>query len=232
MQTNKTAPFFLLLVFTIATTSLTHAQTTYEDEPGFFTPVVESLYLRGGIFEETQLIGPAIGYRFNDTYDFTLHTEYISTDYNSNSSFSLINVGLTAGQTSRRNNDLILRNEVSVYHSFNLDLGNYQGINDPSLTSLLGSSSIYKSLKISDTITFLPNVGAHLGFGDYIPPYSSANLRQGFDGFVAGPQFGLDTNFSIGDSFSITAKPQYRLRYNLTHDHSVGTLTFNVIFNL
>ena len=96
---------------------------------------------------------------------------------------------------------------------------------------MLGVSSIYKKLSISEAITFMPNVGVLAGMGDHQPPFSSGNLRQGFDGFVAGPQLGLDTKFSIGDSFSITAKPQYRLRYNFTHEQSTGTHTFNVLFN-
>lgn len=223
--------FFLLLT----TATITQAQNTYEDNSGFFTPVVESLYLQGGIFEDTQLIGPAVGYRFNQQYDVNLHTEFLFSEWkagnSSNPKLSMLNLGITAGQINRWRNDLLLRNEFSFYHSFNLNLENHQGIPTPSLTSFLGVSSLYKSLPISNTITFMPNIGALIGLGDYQPPYSSANLRQGFDGFVAGPQLGLDTKFSISDSFSITAKPQYRLRYNFNHEYSTGTLTFNVLFN-
>ncbi|NIT57429.1 MAG: hypothetical protein GWN00_14710, partial [Aliifodinibius sp.] len=93
-------------------------------------------------------------------------------------------------------------------------------------------SSLYKLLRISDDITFMPNMGVLAGLGNYQPPASSGNLRQGFDGFVAGPQLGLDTKFSLGTSFSITIKPQYQLRYNFKYEQSGGTLTFNMIFNL
>lgn len=234
-RTTATISVFLFFLLLTTTTS-TYAQTTYEDNSGFFTPVVESFYLQGGIFEDAQLIGPAVGYRFNKQYDVSLHTEFLFSEWKFNNSdnpeLSMLNLGITAGQTNYWSNNILLRNELSVYHSFNLNLNNHQGIATPSLTSLLGASSLYKSLPISDAITFMPNFGVLIGLGDYQPPYSSANLRQGFDGFVAGPQLGLDTKFSFGDSFSITAKPQYRLRYNFNHDHSEGTLTFNVIFNL
>ena len=224
----------LILLLTI--TSISHAQTTYEDEPGFFTPVVESLYLRGGIFEDTQLIGPAVGYRFSNRYDISLHTEFLFSELkysgSNNPTLSILNLGITAGQTSHWNHNLLLRNELSAYHSFNLKLENYQGIANPTLTSVLGVTSIYKSLSISENITFMPNIGAMAGIGDYQPAISSGHLRQGFDGFAAGPRLGLDTKFNIGESFSITAKPQYRLQYNFTHEQSTGTLFFNVIFNL
>ncbi len=237
MQPYKAALLSLLFLFTIATTSVTHAQTTYEDDPGFFTPVVESLYLQGGIFEDTQLIGPAVGYRFNNRYDLSLHTELLNTETGGlvggrSIQLSILNVGITVGQTNHWNNGLLLRNEISAYQSFNLNLENYQSLTDPALTSILGLSSLYKPLSVSENITFMPNIGILAGIGDYQPPVSSGNLRQGFDGFVAGPQLGLDTKFNIGKSFSITAKPQYRLRYNFSNENSVGTLTFNVIFNL
>ncbi len=145
---------------------------------------------------------------------------------------TILNLGITAGQTNQWKNRIQLRNEISMYQSFNLKLEGYQASQDPTLTSALGVSSLYKQLNISQSITFFPNIGGLIGVGEYRAPfYSSANLRQGFDGFVAGPQLGLDMKFNIGDSFSITAKPQYRLRYNFTRKQSTGTLTFNVMFN-
>ena len=236
MLTKKV--LFLISIFTtiFLTTSVSHAQTIYKDEPGFFTPVVESLYLQGGIFEDTQLIGPAVGYRFNNQYDLSLHTELLNTETGGlvggrSIQLSILNVGITVGQTNHWNNGLLLRNEISAYQSFNLNLGNYQSITEPALTSILGLSSLYKPLSVSKNITFMPNIGILAGIGDYQPPVSSGNLRQGFDGFVAGPQLGLDTKFNIGKSFSITAKPQYRLRYNFSDKVTTGTLTFNVLFN-
>lgn len=236
MRAKQIILLVAILIITFLATSVSHAQTTYEDEPGFFTPVVKSLYLQGGIFEDTQLIGPAVGYRFNKTYDLQLHTEFLTSETGRlvggrSIQLSIINIGVIAGQTNHWDNNLLLRNELSAYHSFNLNLENYQGFTTPSSTSILGVSSIYRSLSISENITFMPNIGALAGVGDYQPPVSSGNLRQGFDGFVTGPQLGLDTKFNISESFSITAKPQYRLRYNFTHEQSTGTLTFNILFN-
>lgn len=235
MRSNKVLLLVSTLIITLSNISISNAQTIYESDQGFFTPVIESLYLRGGIFENTQLIGPAIGYRFNNRYDVSLHTEFLFSElkYSSsnNPTLSILNLGIKAGQTNQWNNGLLLRNELSAYHSFNLNHENYQGIKTPALTSILWASSLYKSLSISEHITLMPNVGVLAGLGDYQPPVSTANLRQGFDGFTAGPQLGLDTKFKLGKSFSITAKPQYRLRYNLTHEHSTSTLTFNVFLN-
>ncbi|NIT57430.1 MAG: hypothetical protein GWN00_14715, partial [Aliifodinibius sp.] len=88
--------FFILLL----TTTNIQAQTTYEDKPGFFTPVIESLYLQGGMFEDTQLIGPAVGYRFNNRYDISLHAEFLFSElkYRSinNPTLSILNLGVTA----------------------------------------------------------------------------------------------------------------------------------------
>lgn len=236
MRLAKTTITTLLFFVLLTSATITQGQTTYEDDTGFFTPVVESFYLRGGIFEDTQLIGPAVGYRFSNRYDVSLHTEFLFSElkYSSsnNPTLSILNLGITTGQTNHWNSSLLLRNELSAYHSFNLNLENYQGLANPSLTSILGLSSLYKSLFISENIMFMPNIGALAGIGDYQSPISTVNLRQGFDGFIAGPQLGLDTKFNIAESFSITAKPQYRLRYNFKHDYSKGTLTFNIIFNL
>ena len=235
MRVNKVVLLISTIITTLATISISEAQTTYQSEQGFFTPVVESFYLRGGVFEDTQLIGPAIGYRFNNSYDVSLHTELLFSELKFNNSnnvnLSILNLGITAGQTNRWENKLFLRNELSVYHSFNLNLEHYRESTKPSLISVLGISSIYKSLSFSETITLMPNIGAIAGLGDYVPPISSANLRQGFDGFVVGPQLGLDTKFNLGKLFSLTAKPQYHFRYNLTNGDSKGTLTFNVILN-
>ena len=57
----KNNAFILFLCFVFTCISNVSAQTTYKSEAGFFTPVVESLYLRGGDFEDTKLVGPAIG---------------------------------------------------------------------------------------------------------------------------------------------------------------------------
>jgi len=59
-----TSIFSLYLI--IVCSSNVSAQTTYKSDSGFYTSVVKSLYLRGGSFEDTQLIGPAVGYRFNE----------------------------------------------------------------------------------------------------------------------------------------------------------------------
>lgn len=237
MRAPKILSAILAVLFAFITFSTSNAQTIYEKEQGFFTPVVKSLYLRSGIFEETQLIGPAIGYRFNNRYDISLHTELLTGKSEllrdvPKIRLSILNIGIKAGRTTRGQHGILFRNELSLYRSFNLNIENYQGLTSPSLTSILGVSSLFKSLAISKSITFLPNIGGIIGFGDYQPPYFiSANLRQGFDGFIAGPQLGLDIRINITNSFSIVAKPQYRFRYNFAHEASTGTLTFNVLFN-
>src|SRR5699024_2983010 len=91
---KRTATVLLLgILFGISSNSF--AQTTYQSDPGFFTPIVKSLYLRGGVFEDAQLIGPAVGYRFNESYDVTVHTEFLSMNINSITAQTLKRLCLT-----------------------------------------------------------------------------------------------------------------------------------------
>lgn len=70
----------LLLIMCIGF-STASGQTVYKETPGFYTPVIQSLYLRSGFIEDVTIVGPALGYRFNDRYDISLHTEYISSKF-------------------------------------------------------------------------------------------------------------------------------------------------------
>lgn len=221
---------FLFLIFTFAS----KAQTIYKSDSGLFTPIVKTLYLRNDPLENTQLIGPAIGYRFNKNYDLTLHVEYLSTSYDLNNDFklSLLNLGFILGRTRHLSSANMLRSKLSVYHSFTFgNEGLPTNFQDPSLNSVLFSTSFYHQLGSSGSVSFLPNVGAFLGYGDYQPAYSSASLRQGFDGFVFGPRLGFDVSFQLSDSFYLIINPDYQLRVNPKYDNSVGSLLINIQLN-
>jgi|GEM_PF-860031 hypothetical protein len=224
---------FLFLFF-----SISKAQTTYKNDSGVFASL-ESLYLRGGSFEDAQLIGPAFGYRFNENYDVSLHTELLFSEQKfssrENGNTSLLNLGLTFGHTARFSNPFMVRSELSLYKSFNFNVEgfDFEGlpeIPDPSLNSALGSSSFYVELPLSNTISLLPNAGGFLGYGEYDAPISDAELTQGFDGFVAGPDLGLDFLFAFSDSFSMAITPSYRhhLTDNAPYD---GEFSLNFQFN-
>ncbi|GAA5523034.1 hypothetical protein LQ318_13935 [Aliifodinibius salicampi] len=232
----KKAVIVLLLFFSFSTISF--AQITYKSDPGFFTPVLKSFYLRGGSFENTQLIGPAIGYRINESHDFTLHTEYLSSDLGSEGKntpkYSGINVGFILGNSSADfAENWLIRSKLSVYKSFNFNATGYsdRNLKDPKLFSGQGSTAIYIRLPVSTSISLLPNAGGFLGYGDYSPTQASAHFRQGIDGFQVGPQFGLDLLFKFSRNFYLALKPQYHIQYNLTHDTSGGILFFNTQFN-
>lgn len=212
-----------------------HAQTTYKSDSGLFTPVVKSLYLRGGVFEDAQLLGPAVGYRFNERYDLTIHTEFLSNEYkfdnNPNRKTTLLNLGVILGRTNSFSEQYLLRSELSFYQAIIFNTEVYNDISDPSLTSGIISSSLYRKLPLSGSISLLPNGGVFLGYGNYRAPYSSANLRQGFDGFVVGPQFGFDVSLELSDSFYLVANPEINIPLN-TNDNKYGnTLLFNVQLN-
>lgn len=225
----------LLFCCLIGLASVSHAQTTYKSDPGLFTPVVESLYLRGGSFEDTQLIGPTVGYRFNEKYDLSIHTEFLSTETKFNNAnnreLSLLNLGIILGRTTALSEQFLLRSEASVYKSFNFSKKGYADLPEPSLTSGMISSELYRELPLSGSISLLPNIGIFLGYGDYTPAYTSASLRQEFDGFVVGPKFGFDASFRLSHSFYLTATPEYRIRYNTQNETSEGTLLFNIQLN-
>lgn len=218
-----------------AYSSSSYAQTTYKSDSGFFTPMVESLFLRGGTFEETQLIGPAVGYRFDKSYDLMLHTEFLSSESKFNNQTNprttLLNLGVTLGRTNDLSDNLLLRSEASLYQSIVFDTKNYGTVPNPSLTSGMVSSSLYWNASLSESVSILPNIGAFLGYGNYTAPYSSANLRQGFDGFVVGPKFGLDTSFQLSSSFYLIARPEYNYRYNTGKEQSINSLLFTIQLN-
>lgn len=227
----------LLCIF-CCVSSIGWAQTTYKNDFGLFTPVAKSLYIRDGSFENTVLIGPAVGYRINDNYDFSLHTEFLFSDLGSQGedtpSYSGLNLGLTLGHSSADfAKNWLIRSELSVYKSFNFDTKSYadRALPTPKLFSGQTSTAIYIRMPISSSISFLPNAGGFLGYGNYSPSYSSAHFRQGFDGFQIGPQLGIDLLVKFSQNFYLALKPQYHIQYNLTHDTSGGILFFNTQFN-
>lgn len=231
MKKNATALFFLFLFLS----SVSFAQTTYKSDPGFFTPVVKSLYLRGGVFEDAQLIGPALGYRFSERYDITVHTEFLSNEYqfnnNPNPKTTLLNLGVILGRTTDLSDQFLLRSELSLYQAIIFNTEAYNDISDPSLTSGIISSSLYRSFPLSGSISLLPNIGAFLGYGNYTAPYSSAHLRQGFDEFIVGPRFGFDVSFKLSDSFYLVANPEINIPVNADDKSYGSTLLFNIQLN-
>ncbi|NGP88292.1 hypothetical protein [Fodinibius halophilus] len=224
----------LLLTLSIFLFTITaFAQTTYKKDSGFFTPIVKSLYLRGGVFEDAQLIGPAVGYRFNETYDVTLHTEFLSNEYKfgfrPTLKTSLLNIGVILGRTADLSDRFLLRSELSLYQAITLNTEAYNNISKPSLTSGMVSSSLFWDIPLSKSVSLLPNLGAFLGYGNYSAPYSTARLRQGFDGFIIGPKVGFDVPFNLSDSFYLVVNPKVNIPLN--KEEYGSTLLFNVQLN-
>jgi len=237
IKISRIKPILFVIVFLFVNLflflQLSEAQTVYKRDSGFFTPVLESFKLRGGNFISTQKIGPALGYRFNEAIDLSIHTKFLfsETKYKSsnNESISLLNLGATLGHTTDLSKHIMLRSEMSVYHLF---LFKTKGIPDfsPSLTSILGSTSFYWQLPTSDVVTFLPNIGGLVGYGAYSDPIST-NLTQDYDGMIAGVKLGFDILFKISKKFFLTVKPAYHLKYNLNEKSSVDTFFFHLQFN-
>src|SRR5699024_10680971 len=166
---KRTAAVLLLgLLFGLSSNSF--AQTTYQSDPGFFTPIVKSPYLRGGAFADAQLIGPAAGYRFNESYDVTVHTEFLSNDStfsnSTNRKTTLLNPAVILGRTTDLSDQFLLRSELSLYQAITFNTEAYNDISEPSLTSGIISSSLYRSFPLSGSIFLLPNIGAFLGYGN------------------------------------------------------------------
>jgi hypothetical protein len=223
----------LSLCLMVLCSSNVSAQTTYKSDSGFFSPIIESLYLRGGNFEDAKLIGPAVGYRFNEMFDLTIHTEFLSNEYKFNNipnpKTTLLNLGAILGHTDNLSDKLLLRSEASLYQSVIFNTEGYSELQKPSLTSGVISSSLYRKFSLSDSIILLPNAGAFVGYGNYTAPYSSANLRQGFNDFIAGPRFGFDISLEISDSFYLVVNPEISIPLN--SNESEDTLLFNIHLN-
>lgn len=149
---------------------------------------------------------------------------------NPNSELSLLNIGIILGRTTPLSSTMLLRSEASIYHAFILKNEGNTEFSDPSLTSGKFSTSIYRSLTLSHTITLLPNAGAFLGYGSYTSAATSAHLRQGFDGFIIGPRFGFDVSFKFSNSFYIIASPEINIPVN-DEENSESTLLFNIQLN-
>lgn len=227
--------FTILLCGLFTNPSISQAQTIYKSDPGFFTPLLESFEIRGGSFESTQLIGPAVGYRFNKRFDIALHTEFLFSErkFNTqpNSKTSLLNLGVILGHTRHFSQSIKLRSEVSFYKSFNFQVENYPDGSEPSLNSALTSSSVYAVFPLSDTIRLLPNAGGFIGYGSYDAIFSATELTQGFDGLMVGPKFGLDAVFELSDDTYFSVTPAYHIRYFNKYDTSDGDFTLDFQLN-
>ena len=169
-------------------------------------------------------------------YDLTIHTEFLSSEIkflnnNTNPKTNLLNLGATLGRTDKLSDKIIFRSEATLYKSINFNTEGYADLPDPSLTSGMISSSLYREFSLSKSISLIPNAGAFLGYGNYTALYSSANLRQGFDGFIIGPRVGFDTSFKLSDAFYLVVKPEIEIPLNGDNEDSGATLLFNIQLN-
>lgn len=217
----------------LISSSTANAQTNYKKETGFFGSI-ESFYLRGGSIESAQLIGPALGYRFNDKYDISIHTELLFSEIKfsdrENGKTSLLNLGVTLGRTKEVTESLFIRSELSIYKLFNFTVEGFPEVGNPSLTSVQNSSSIFIKVPLSNTVTLLPEAGGFIGYGKYDPPVTDAELTQAFNGFVAGPKLGLNMLFTFSDSFYFILEPSYRHHFT-DNAPNKGEVTLNFHFN-
>jgi len=172
----------------------------------------------------------------NEMYDLTIHTEFLSSEIkflntDTNPKANLLNLGAILGRTDKLSDKLILRSEASIYKSMIFNTDGYADRPKPSLTSGMISSSLYREFSLSKSISLLPNAGAFLGYGNYSAPFSSANLRQGFDNFLIGPRVGFDSSFKLSDAFFLVVKPEIMITLNREGEDSSGTLLFNILLN-
>ena len=214
------------------------AQTMYKQESGFFSPILNSFFLRSNIVESTQKIGPMAGYRFNEKFDVALHTEYFSNESKAlteqSFNFSMMNLGLLAGFTNKlsENSPIISRVELRGYKAF-LFSANTESTT-PSSFSAVALTSFYYPVELAENITFRPNFGTYTGYGEYNLPttsHTSTDPTQAFNGFQFGPKLGFDTSVSLSPNTSITAVPSVVMKYNQTRNTYNTDFEFNVVLN-
>lgn len=209
-----------------AFTQNSHAQTVYKKQKGIFTSL-PTFSAQGGTGNSELLIGPQIGYRFNDKIDFVLHTEYFSDD---TFDFSLMNIGLAAGYTIHTTS-IMWRNKLRLYRAFNLSTSD-ETSSMPKAFSVSSFTTGYYSFPVSEKITLLPYAGLFGFLGTYeIPPTQTNYLSGHQDGFVFGPRFGIDVNMAFSSSFTWTLGAGYAFALsdqpNQTYDGLILTLQFN-----
>ena len=224
---------FILLLAIVGSPQEAKGQTVYKQEQGFFTPVLSSFYLRGGSVESTQKIGPAVGYRINQHIDVSLHAEYLSAEAKEfnlqNYDFSLLNIGLTGGYT-RDLSKMKLRAEAGVYRAFNLSTSENTAPEPESVSTRL-YAGIYYPLTISKRISLFPNAGLAATTGTYRMPGISTELTQYSDGFLMGPQLGLDMNIEFSSGLIFTISPEIMINYSPVHSTSDTDFSLRFIIN-
>lgn len=204
-----------VLCLIIATSSTAKAQTTINQEAGLFISPFESFSLSD---PGRNPIGPAVGYRFNEYFDLMLHTEF----FISGGTLSFVNLGLLGGFTLPLINSLNLRSEIKLYS--NWDAPPYTKFeNIIKMDHVLGSTSLYWEMPVTNHFTFYPNIGAFITYEyqNYNSSYSSttysSELFTDYSGrYQSGPQVGIDTELTFFKSFSITISPL--ARYDLIYD--------------
>lgn len=213
-------------LLSLAATQKAQAQTIYKQDRGLFTGL-PSFSLQGTGNNSELLIGPWVGYRFNENLDLALHTEYFSADAYD---FSLINIGLTAGYTLHTPS-IRWRNEMRLSRAFNLSTSEATSP-DPKAFTVSGLTTGYYPVSLSSKITMLPYAGLYGLVGDYEIPPTRTNFLSGHeDGFVFGTRFGVDMNIAFSPSFTWTIGAGYAIALsnqpNQTYDGLLLMFQFN-----
>jgi hypothetical protein len=234
---------FLLAAIVLCSIMLTavqdvKAQTIYTQDEGFFSPILSSFFVRSNIVESTQKIGPMAGYRFNENFDIALHAEYFSNESKSlteqSFNFSMMNIGILAGYTDKLSDKSPFtgRVELRAYRGFLFSSDTESST--PRTISAVALSSLYYEMEAAENITFRPNIGTYVGFGDYQLPttsHTSTNPTQAFNGFQFGPKVGFDTSIHISGNTTITAVPALVMKYNQTSKTYNTDFEFSMVLN-
>lgn len=203
-----------------------HAQTVYKQEKGLFTGL-PSFSAQGNGGNGELLLGPWMGYRFNEKTDLALHTEYFSDE---RFDFSLINIGLKAGYTFHTSS-IIWRNELSIYRLFNLSKPGGT-LPAPKAFTVGGFTTGYYPVPVSKKADLLPYIGLFGFLGTREMPPTKTNYLSGHeDGFVSGIRLGTEVNMAFSSSFTWTLGAGYAFAFTnrpaQTYDGFILNLQFN-----
>jgi len=216
----------LIALLSLAVVQKSHAQTVYKQQKGLFTGL-PSFSFQGSGNNSELLIGPWIGYRFDENVDLALHAEYFSDD---TFDFSLMNIGLAAGYTFHTPS-IRWRNDLRLYRAFNLSTSEATSPT-PKAFSVSSFSTGYYPFHVSHKITLLPYTGLFSFLGTYELPLTRTNYLSGHeDGFVFGPRLGIDMNITFSPSFTGTLGAGYAIALtdqpNQAYEGLILTLQFN-----